>query len=110
MRDPIHSNSRVKFSFILWWVIANFFGVPILLFLSHLSDYVFGGVAFISDGILDSRGWAFIIITLAIGGAVSGVWLGILQSIPLISQIVRRGKWIGASSLGVAVGTPLSFL
>lgn len=110
MRNPIDSNSKVKFSFILWWVTVNFFGLPTLLFLNHFGDYVLGGFAMISDGILGPEAWAFIIIILAIGGAVIGAWLGILQSIPLISQIVRSGKWIRASSLGIAVGTPLSFL
>jgi hypothetical protein len=35
-----------------------------------------------------------------------GAWLGLLQSLPLKAQIMESRKWIGASSLGVAIGAP----
>ena len=33
-----------------------------------------------------------------------------MQCLPLKAQMVKNGRWIGASSLGVAIGAPISWL
>jgi hypothetical protein len=55
-------------------------------------------------------GYVFIFIILALSGALLGAWLGLMQWLPLKARIMQSWKWIGASSLGVAIGAPISWL
>ena len=69
-----------------------------------------------SDGMLGGE-WSvililslFIAIILALCGAIIGALLGLIQWLVLRKWIPKSGKWVWATSLGVAVGAPLGWL
>lgn len=102
---------NVNLSFLLGWVLANVVGLPALLLPYPIGFYVLGSLSIIGDGMpIGLMGYVFIFSILALSGAVIGAWLGLFQSLPLKAQLLRRGKWIGASSLGAAIGAALGEL
>jgi hypothetical protein len=107
--NPLSAN--VNLSFLLGWVVANIVGLPALLLPYPIGFYLLGSLSIIGDGMpIEPMGYVFIFTTLAFSGALLGAWLGWMQSLPLKTQIVQRRKWIGASSLGMAIGAPIGEL
>jgi hypothetical protein len=103
--------SNVNRSFLLGWVFANIVGLPALLLPYGIGLIVSMSLAIVSDGTVVGLIWyIFIFSILALSGALIGAWLGWMQSLSLKAQILQSGKWIGASSLGVAVSAPLGWL
>jgi hypothetical protein len=68
-------------------------------------------MAILSDGGSTPAAWyMFQFIVLACSGAVMGAYLGHMQSFPVKTRIPDVGKWISATSVGVAIGAPVSWL
>ena len=104
-------NPHDNWSFLLGWVLANIVGLPVLLLPYGIGFFLLASFAIVGDGMpIGLMGHAVILTNLALSGAVIGAWLGLMQWLPLKVRIVQSRKWIGASSLGVAVGAPLSWL
>ena len=105
------SSPNVNRSFLLWWVLANIVGLPALLLPYGIGFSLILGLAILSDGATVGSIWyVFIFIILALSGAMIGAWFGFMQWLPLRARILQSRKWIGASSFGVAIGSPLSWL
>jgi|SRR5688572_6538845 len=103
-------NPSANRSFLEGWVFANIVGLPVLLLPYGIGFAVSMSLAIMSDGTAVGLSWdIFIFMVLALSGAVLGAWLGWMQSLSLKAQIVS-GKWIRASSFGVAIGTPIGWL
>jgi hypothetical protein len=102
---------KVNLSFLLGWVLANIVGLPALSLPYDIGYFLLGSLVIIGDGMpIGLTEHAFILIILALSGALLGVWLGVMQSLPLKARMVQSGRWIGVSSLGVAIGAPISWL
>src|SRR5574341_435982 len=104
-------NPNAKPSFLSSWMTANIVGLPILF-----GPYAVGIVAslfmaILSDGGSTPSDWdMFQFMVLACSVAVMGAYLGHMQSFPLKTRIPQGGKWIVATSVGVAIGAPVSWL
>jgi hypothetical protein len=97
--------------FLLNWMAANIVGLPILLGPYSVGVVLLTGTAILSDGGSIRLFWhVSMFMILALCGAVMGAYLGHMQSLSLKTRIPQTGKWIGATSLGVAIGAPLSWL
>src|SRR5262245_17037206 len=109
MGNTTSGSPNVKLSFLFGWVLANMIGLPALLLPYPIGLLLLASFSIIGDGMrVEAMGYVFICSNLALSGAVIGAWLGWMQSFPLKAQSVQRRKWIGASSLGVAIGVPIS--
>lgn len=90
---------------------ANIVGLPILF-----GPYAVGIVAslfmaILSDGSSTPSAWYMFQFMVSAGsGAVMGAYLGHMQSFPLKTRIPHVGKWISATSVGVAIGASASWL
>ena len=103
--------AKLNLSFLFGWVLANLVGLPALSLPFNIGYYLLGSLYITGDGMpIGLTGHAFILIILALSGALLGVWLGVMQWLPLKARMVQSRKWIGASSLGVAIGAPISWL
>jgi hypothetical protein len=92
-------------------MVANMVGLPILLATYGVGSFLLMGIAIASDGgSVPSIWYVFTFFISAVSGALIGACLGFIQSLPLKMRISQSGKWIAATSLGVAVGAPLSWL
>lgn len=97
--------------FLLKWVLANIFGLPVLLGAYRIGFFLTLGLAIMADG--GSVGYVpyiFIAIILAICGAVLGGWLGLMQWLALRKEVMHARKWILASSLAVGIGALLGWV
>ena len=104
-------NPDIERPFLFNWILANIVGLPVLLGPYSVGLFLLMMVAIFSDGgLAPSRWYAFNFVLQVLSGAVMGAYLGHMQSFPLKTRIPQSGKWIAATSLGVAVGTPLSWL
>ena len=102
---------KINRSFLVGWVLANIMGLPALLGPYFIGFFAMAGVAIAADGgSIGSIWYLYGFLLLAFSGAVIGAWLGLMQWLVLRARIPHSGKWIGASSLGVAIGAPLSWL
>ena len=104
-------NPNDKRSFLLRWVLANTVGLPVLLGSYGIGYFMMMSIAMFSDGAsVGSFVFIFAFLILALSGAVIGGWLGLMQWLFLRKQISQAGRWILASSLGVLIGAPSSWL
>lgn len=105
-------NLNDRSSFLLWWVLANMVGLPVLLGPYGIGYFLMMIIAMSSDGGASAGFFVFIFafLILALSGAIIGGWLGLMQWLFLRKQISKAGRWILASSLGVLIGAPLSWL
>src|SRR5215203_4874786 len=102
---------KVNRSFLAWWVLANIVALPALLVPYKLGMFLAMGVAIAADGAsVGSVIYIIGFIILGLSGAVIGGWFGFVQWLVLRKYISQAGKWVTASSIGLAIGTPLSWL
>jgi hypothetical protein len=102
---------NINRSFLLWWVLANIVALPALLVPYNLGMFLTMGVAIAADGAsVGSVVYIIGFVILLLCGALIGGWFGFLQWLVLRKYISQASKWIAASSIGLAIGTPLSWL
>jgi hypothetical protein len=102
---------NINRSFLTWWVLANIAALPALLLPYNLGMFLAMGVAIAADGAsVGSVVYIIGFVILLLCGALIGGWFGLLQWLVLRKYISQAGKWIVASSIGLAIGTPLSWL
>lgn len=105
------SNSIASRPFLLWWVLANMVGLPILWGPMKLGGSILDFLGRLSSGTpLDLSQFVFPVIMLPLGGAAMGAWLGLVQWLVLRTKISQIGKWVLASSIAGLVGAPLSWV
>ena len=86
-------NPNVNYSFLLGWVLANVVGLPALTLPYDIGYFLLGSLFIVGDGLpIGLTGHAFIVIILALSGALLGVWLGVMQCLPLKAQMVKSGR------------------
>ena len=102
---------NINRSFLLGWVLANIVALPALLVPYSLGMFLAMAVAIGADGALVGA-VVYIIgfVILLLFGALIGGWFGWLQWLVLRKYISQAGRWVAASSIGLAIGTPLSWL
>src|SRR5262245_60085459 len=92
-------------------MVANIVGLPILLAPYSIGLFLLSVIAILLDGASEPSSWyVYSFIILTVSGAVMGAYLGHMQSFPLRTRLSQSGKWIAATSIGVAVGAPVSWL
>ena len=96
--------AQVGWGFWLWWVLASSVGLAVSVV----------GVLFVFAALVIGAGEAFEpsvvfgYVLLAVGGAVMGASVGIAQWLVLRRQVSWAGRWVLASTVGMAVGQVLS--
>ena len=99
-----------RFSF-TWWVLANTVALPILLIPESVGEFLLGIFAVMTDGMpVGVIGYIIALIILAFSGFFIGAWLGFWQWLVLRKQIPQIDKWVLRSSIGVAIGAPISWM
>ena len=99
-----------RFSF-TWWVLANTVALPILLIPESVGEFLLGIFAVMTDGMpIGVIGYIIALIILAFSGFFIGAWLGFWQWLVLRKQIPQIDKWVLRSSIGVAIGAPISWM
>ncbi len=122
-------NPNIKWTFLLKWVLAHMVGLvglpalvlglvglPALVLGMRLLAYMVGDLV---GGLLPSiervpvlrelLGWGYFFV-LALGGAIIGGWIGLIQWLVLRQQVPRANRWFLASSVGIAVGMWVNWL
>ncbi|MCZ6530531.1 MAG: hypothetical protein O6949_09435, partial [Chloroflexi bacterium] len=92
--------AQVGWGFAIWWVLASFVGWAVSF---AVAGAVLGAVL---EAVAAAVGFA---VAAAVGMAVAGASLGIAQWLVLRRQVSRAGWWVGASSVGLAVGFVVGF-
>jgi hypothetical protein len=111
MENTEQLNPKISHSFVSWWMLANIVGLPVLLGPYFIGYIAMAGLAMAADGgSIGSIWYLYGFLLLSLSGALIGTWLGLMQWFVLRRRIPQSGKWIWASSLGVAIGAPLSWL
>jgi hypothetical protein len=103
-------NLTINRSFLFWWVLTNIIALPTLLIPYRFGEFLSMGLVVLADG--SSVGSVVYIvgfIVLALSGAIVGAWFGFLQWLVVRKYISQAGKWVTASSIGLSIGTPLSW-
>lgn len=111
MENIVAVKPNINRSFLLWWVLANVVALPALLVPYNLGMFLAMGATIAADGAsVGSVVYIIGFVILLLCGALIGGWFGFLQWLVLRKYISQAGKWIAASSIGLAIGTPLSWL
>jgi formate/nitrite transporter FocA (FNT family) len=111
MENQAAIKPNIDRSFLRWWVLANIVALPALLAPYKLGMFLAMGVAVAADGAsVSSVVYIIGFLILLLCGALIGGWFGFLQWLVLRKYMSQAGKWVAASSIGLAIGTPLGWL
>ena len=111
MESTGRMKSNVNRSWLMWWVLANVVALPILLIPEGVGGFLLGMFSAMTDGMpIGVIGYVIVLIILSFSGFFIGAWLGFWQWLVLRKQTPRVGKWVLRSSIGVAIGAPISWL